>query len=117
MLIEDYINLKEAVHSMEEDTMSFEELEKLKEAEIEIDSTAFEVNEGRCKACSGRLIKIVENRSVLDGAITFHIIKLKCLTCGKEYLDLDQAEKYDFLLLLEKATKQPLNILSRKITS
>lgn len=101
-----------------EDKMSVEELEKFREEKLEMDSGAFEVNEGVCKDCGGRLIKIVETRSVLDGAITFHIIKLKCLKCGKEYLDLDQAEKYDFLLILEKAIKQkqPLEVLSKSIS-
>ena len=97
--------------------MTFEELNDLEEEKIEINSNAFEVNEGICKECGGRLVKIVENRNILDGTITFHIIKLKCPNCGKEYLDLDQAEKYDFYLVLEKATKQPLEKLLRKIVS
>ena len=101
---------------MEEENLSIEELENLEEVSLDIDEEAFEVNEGVCKECGGKLIKIVENRSILDGTITFHIIKLKCQNCGKEYLDLDQAEKYDFALLLEKAVKQPLDKLSRKIS-
>ena len=100
---------------MEEENTSFDELEKMEEIKFEIDEGAFEVNEAICKNCHGKLIKIVENRSLLEGAITFHIIKLKCLRCGMEYLDLDQAEKYDFLLLLEKAVKQPLEVISKKI--
>ena len=102
---------------MEEDNMSLEELRKLREEKLEIERDAFEVNEGICKDCNEKLVKIVENRNVLDGSITFHIIKLKCMKCGKEYLDLDQAEKYDFLLTLEKAVKQPLESLSKKISS
>ena len=92
-----------------------EELEELKEEKLEIGEDAFEVNEGICKDCNEKLIKIVENRSILDGTITFHIIKLKCPKCRREYLDLDQAEKYDFALLLEEAAKQPLSILSKKM--
>ena len=99
-----------------EDKMTLKELEKLKEIKIEVDKTAFDVNNGICNKCKERLVKIVENRSVLDGSMTFHIIKLKCVNCRKEYLDLDQAEKYDFLLNLEKAVKQPLSILSEKIS-
>lgn len=101
---------------MEEDNMSLEELKKFREEKLEIDNNVLEVNEGVCKDCNERLVKIVENRNVLDGSITFHIIKLKCMKCGKEYLDLDQAEKYDFLLTLEKAVKQPLESLSKKIS-
>lgn len=97
-----------------EDTPA-EELENLEEVKIESDKDAFEVNEGFCKECNERLVKIVENRSILDGAITFHIIKLKCPKCGKEYLDLDQAEKYDFALILERALHQSLEKLSNKI--
>ncbi len=88
---------------------------KLKEEKLEIEEDTFEVNDGICKDCNEKLIKIVENRSILDGTITFHIIKLKCPKCGREYLDLDQAEKYDFALLLEEAAKQPLSILSKKM--
>ena len=89
----------------------------MEEIRIELDENAFEVNEGICKYCHERLIKVVENRNALDGTITFHIIKLKCPKCGKEYLDLDQAEKYDFALLLEKAVKQPLDKLSRRLSA
>lgn len=99
-----------------EEKMSLMELEKLKEIKIELDKTAFEVNNGICKKCKNKLVKIVENRNVLDGSMTFHIIKLRCEKCGKEYLDLDQAEKYDLLLALEKAMKQPLETLSEKIS-
>lgn len=99
--------------------MNIEELQKFEEANMETDERAFEVNEGICNECGEKLIKIVENRSVLDGAITFHIIKLKCLKCGKEYLDLNQAEKYDFLLSLERAIRQkkPLEALAKSIGS
>jgi RNase P subunit RPR2 len=100
-----------------DENMTLKELEKLKEEKLEIDREAFDVNEGICKDCNEKLTKIVENRSMLDGAVTFHIIKLRCEKCGKEYLDLDQAEKYDFLLTLEKATKKPLDVLSKKISS
>ena len=102
----------------DESKMSVEELQNLKEEELEINKESFEVNEGICKDCNIKLIKIVENRSIFGGTISFHIIKLKCPKCGKEYLDLDQAEKYDFLLTLEKASKEkPLDILTKKITA
>jgi len=101
---------------MEEgEDMTIDELEKLETVETKIDGNAFEVNEGICKDCGEKLIKIVENRSILDGAISFHIIKLRCPNCGKEYLDLDQAEKYDFTLILERALQQPLDKLSKRI--
>ena len=100
---------------MAEDNFTFEELENMEEVKIEVDKNAFEVNSGICKRCKEKMVKIVENRSVLDGTITFHIIKLKCEKCGKEYLDLDQAEKYDFLITLEKAMKQPLEMVSKRI--
>ena len=97
--------------------MSFEKLSGLEEAELEFDSRAFEVTEGICKDCGEKLTKVVENKNILDGAITFHIIKLRCLRCGKEYLDLDQAEKYDFLLALSNAikNKKALDFLAKKI--
>ena len=100
----------------DEGKMSLEELKTLKEKVVEIDKSVFEVNEGVCKICKKKLVKKVENKSIFDGAITFHIIKLKCVKCGREYLDLDQAEKYDFLLTLEKASKEkPLEVLTKNI--
>ena len=100
----------------EEESNSFEELKDMDEVEMEFDSGASEVNEGVCKECGERLVKVVENRNLLNGAITFHIIKLRCEKCGKEYLDLGQAEKYDFLITLEKAIKaKALRTLAERI--
>ncbi|MBS3171833.1 hypothetical protein J4449_04445 [Candidatus Woesearchaeota archaeon] len=102
----------------EENKMSLKELKKFKEENLEVGERAFEVNEGICKDCKEKLVKIVENRSIFDGTISFHIIKLRCLKCGREYLDLDQAEKYDFLLALEKASKkEPLENITKKIVA
>tara|TARA_Y100000310_G_scaffold342400_1_gene445515 strand:+ start:537 stop:845 length:309 start_codon:yes stop_codon:yes gene_type:complete len=102
---------------MKESNLSLKELKNLEEVDISIDKESFEVNEGICKDCNEKLTKIVENNSILQGTITFHIIKLKCDKCGKEYLDLDQAEKYDFLLSLKEAVKQPLTTLTEKISN
>lgn len=97
--------------------MSIEELKKFDEVNLDINEDIFEVNDGFCKDCNGKLIKIVENKSIFDGALTFHIIKLKCENCGKEYLDLNQAEKYDLLLTFEKISKQQsIRMLSKKIS-
>lgn len=99
----------------ETENMPYEELKNLEEESFEVDENSFEVNGGFCKECNEKLVKVVENRSLLNGAITFHIIKLKCPKCGKEYLDMEQAEKYDFLVTLEKAVQQPLEIVSKKL--
>lgn len=99
-----------------EDKMSTDELKKFKEEKLEIDKDISDVNEGFCKDCNEKLVKIVENKSILEGTVTFHIIKLKCMKCGKEYLDLEQAEKYDLLLTLEKAFRQPIESVSKKIS-
>lgn len=104
---------------MEEgEDMSLEELQNLDTEEITFDRGAYEVTDGTCTSCNGKLIKVVENRDVLDGAISFHIIKLRCEQCGKEYLDLNQAKTYDFLLTLERAikSKKALEALSKKIS-
>ena len=95
--------------------MSLEELERLEEVKFEIDKNAGQVNDGTCPDCNEKLVKIVENRQALGGDVTFHIKKLKCVKCSKEYLDLSNAEKYDLLLILEKAFKQPINVLFKKI--
>ncbi len=105
---------------MEEgEDLSADGLGLLEQVDIDLESRAGEVNEGFCKECGGRLVKMVENRDFLDGSISFHIIKLKCDGCGKEYLDLNQADKYDFLLILEKAIKSKiaLKVLARKIST
>ncbi len=102
----------------DENKMTIEELKQLEEEPVEVGGNAFEVNEGLCKECHEKLIKKIENRTIFGGTVTFHIIKLVCPKCGREYLDLDQAEKYDFLLTLEKASKEkPLEVLTRKITA
>src|SRR3989344_6344185 len=103
---------------MEEgENIGYEELENLKEESLELGENVFEVNEGNCSNCDEKLVKVVENKSLLNGMLTFHIIKLRCLNCGKEYLDLEQAEKYDFFLLLERELKKKyaLQTLSRKL--
>ena len=105
---------------MEEgENLSFEELGRMQEDSLNFDSGTVEVNGGHCKNCNGKLIKVVENRNFLEGSISFHIIKLRCVSCGKEYLDLTQADKYDFILTLEKAMKNKvaLNVLTKKISA
>ena len=52
------------------------------------------------------MVKYIDNKSLFEGAMTFHIIKFKCLNCNKEYLDLDEAQKYDLFLKLEKTGKE-----------
>ena len=98
--------------------MMLEELKKFPEELVVIEKRAFTVNNGMCKDCNAKLVKVIEDRRVLEGAATFHITKLKCPNCRKVYLDLDNAEKYDFLLMLEKAAKEkPLALLGKKMTA
>src|SRR3989338_1517623 len=89
----------------EENKMSVDDMEKLEEVEIEVSKDAASVNEGICPSCNERMVKYIDNKNLFDGALTFHIIKFKCLKCKKEYLDLEEAEKYDLFLKLEKAGK------------
>lgn len=99
-----------------EQMMSEEDLKQLPEESIVVEKRAFNVNGGMCKECNAKLVKVIEDRAVLDGAATFHITKLKCPTCRRLYLDLDNAEKYDLLLMLEKATKEkPLVLMAKKM--
>ena len=83
------------------------ELEKMEEVKAEIDEESFKVTTGMCPNCNVKMEKIIENKNLFDGAITFHIIKFRCNECGKEFLDLEQAEKYDLYLLFEKLSKKP----------
>lgn len=94
--------------------MTLEELEKLDEVHIEFDKNAGRVENGFCPDCHNKFVNVVEHRNV-GNLFTLHFKKLKCNNCGKEYLDLDNAEKYDLLLILERAFKQPLDVLSKKV--
>lgn len=95
--------------------MTLEELENLEEVDIEFDEKIDYVDGGICPDCNREFVRIIENRDTLRGDVTFHITKLKCPKCGKTYLDLNNAEKYDLLLRLEKAFNQPIEVLLRKI--
>ena len=66
----------------------------------------FEIHKGICPKCNKNMVKYIDNKSLFEGAMTFHIIKFKCLNCSKEYLDLDEAQKYDLFLKLEKTGKE-----------
>ena len=75
--------------------MPIEELENLEEAKIELDKDVSEVNEGICKECNEKLIKIVENRSILDGAIMDNSVN--CITPLSElsFRDLKNIRVFD----------------------
>ena len=85
------------------------ELEAMEKVKVEIDEDSFKVTTGVCPSCNVKMEKIIENKNLFDGAITFHIIKFRCAKCGKKFLDIGQAQKYDLYSLLEK--------FSRKTTS
>lgn len=89
----------------DESKISIEDLEKLEEVKLEIGNDAISANEGICPKCNERMTKYVDNKNLFEGALTFHIIKFKCLKCRKEYLDLEEAQKYDLFLKLEKIGK------------
>ena len=86
--------------------MSLRELENLEEVKIEINKDKLNINEGICPKCNEKMTKYIDNKNLFEGALTFHIIKFKCLKCNKEYLDLDEAEKYDLFIKLEKIGKE-----------
>ena len=101
---------------MAEEDLSLEELEKLEEVKIKVDKDSFKVTEGICPKCDSKMIKVIENNSLFDGALTFHIIKFRCGKCKKEYMDLEQAEKYDLFLTLKKiSVKKSIDFLSNKL--
>lgn len=94
--------------------ITLEELENLEEINIKFDKDSGHVDGGTCPDCNEKFVKIVENRNIRDW-VTFHITKLKCPKCDKKYLDLNNAEEYDLLLTLEKAFKQPIKVLGKKV--
>ena len=89
--------------------LSSEEVEELEEVNAEIAEDFETVNEGVCPECGDSMERIVENKSLFKGSATFHILKFRCLECGKEYLDLDQAEKYDAYLRLKSLSFSELS--------
>ena len=94
----------------EEELSEFEEVN-----DFLIDKNSFKLSEGFCPECTQRMDKIIENKNLLDGALTFHIIKYKCAKCKKEYLDLNEAQKYDLFLKLEKVGRErALALISEK---
>lgn len=96
--------------------LTYEELSKFKEIkELVIDKNSFKLSDGFCPECTQKMSKVIENKNLFDGAVTFHIIKYKCPKCNKEYLDLEQAEKLDFFLLIKKLSKKPLSTITQSI--
>ena len=101
----------------DENKMSVEDMEDLEEVKLEINKDALVVNEGVCPKCKDKMTKYIDNKSLFDGTLTFHIIKFKCLKCKKEYLDLNEAQKYDLFLKLEKIGKErALALITEKKT-
>lgn len=85
--------------------LSEEELSQLGEVKAEIDENSFKVSEGVCPVCNEKMSKYIANFSLFDGALTFHIIKFRCDKCKREYIDMNEAEKYDFYLSIRKQPK------------
>ena len=89
---------------------------KYKEVKIRIKEKAFRVDKALCPHCGIKMQKIIENKSLFDGSVTFHIIKFRCGRCRREYMDLEQAEKYDLYLIMSKRLdKKPLEKVSRNL--
>ena len=90
----------------DESKMSAEELENLEEIKLEINKDTLNINKGICPKCNEKMVKYIDNKSLFEGTLTFHIIKFRCLKCDKEYMDLDEAEKYDLFLKLQEIGKE-----------
>lgn len=90
---------------------------KLKEVEMNISRDAFSVDSSLCPTCGIKMEKIIDNKSLFDGAVTFHIIKFRCEKCKKEYMDLEQAAKYDLFMIMSKNLgNKPLEKVSKAIS-
>lgn len=98
------------------ENLSEEELNKFEEVkDFKIDEDSLKVSEGICPECNLKMDKVIENRNLFDGALTFHIIKYRCEKCKKEYMDLKQAEKYDLYLSIKKI-KRPISYITQSLT-
>ena len=90
---------------------------KYQEVKTKFSEKAFRVDKAICPNCGTKMQKIIENKSIFDGSLTFHIIKLKCESCKKEYLDLEQAEVYDLFLTMNKhLSKKPMGEISKTLS-
>jgi len=90
---------------------------KYKEAEVKFDKRSFRVDRAICPNCGLKMQKVIENKSLFDGSLTFHIIKLKCEKCKREYLDMEQAAIYDLFLTMNKyLSKKPLGKISKTLS-
>ncbi|MBI4170742.1 MAG: hypothetical protein HY514_03540 [Candidatus Aenigmarchaeota archaeon] len=90
---------------------------KYQEVKLKFAEKSFRVDKAVCPACGIKMQKIIENKSLFDGSLTFHIIKFKCEKCKKEYLDLEQAEIYDLFLTMSKhLNNKPLGKVSKTLS-
>ena len=90
---------------MEKKTMKKQHYREVKGESIELEGN-LQINEISCLDCKVRMNKKKEDKSLFNNAITFHFIKLQCPQCKKEYLDLEEAKKYDLFLKLRKMGKE-----------
>ena len=89
----------------------------MKEVKAVLGEKAFRVDRAVCPHCGLKMHKVIENKSLFDGSLTFHIIKLKCEKCSREYLDLEQAEVYDtYLMFSRKFSGKSLEHVAEKFT-
>ncbi|MBI2543221.1 MAG: hypothetical protein HYW24_03485 [Candidatus Aenigmarchaeota archaeon] len=89
---------------------------KLEEVEMKLTESAFRVDRAVCPHCNLKMHKTIENKSLFEGALTFHIIKLKCEKCSREYMDLEQAQVYDLFLAVRKLKEKPIYDVAEKIS-
>ena len=47
----------------------------MEEVKVEINEDSFKVTTGLCPNCNLKMEKIIENKNLFDGTITFHIIR------------------------------------------
>jgi len=86
----------------------------MQEVEMKLDEKAFRVDKSVCPNCGLKMRKIIENKSLFEGSLTFHIIKFHCEKCDRQYLDLEQAQVYDlFLIFSKKFAGKPLENLTK----
>ena len=96
--------------------LSEEELDKFEKVkDFEIDENSLKISDGICLGCNEKMDKVIENLNLFDGALTFHLIKYRCSRCKKEYMDLEQAEKYDLYSSLKRLRK-PISYITNSLT-
>lgn len=95
---------------MNYENLKQEDLEE--EVKIKVSKNAFKT-ELHCDECNIKMKKVVLDMDIPDSSITIHFEAFKCPKCEKEYLNGEQAEKLDEILVINKIVTERAPVYER----